>query len=787
MNMGATFVLPEDVLVFPASDLASDQRAQAPLGPGDYVITRPNAREPSTVIDKNGAALLESFRKASKIVDVVIEFSRGRGLDPQVVLGEAFPLLHKLVTANLLVPADSLQAQRIQPTLQPGEDIAGWTVEQTVHILDDTEVYRTRDAAGRSAALKIARPGHADALRPAFRHEAAVLSYLDGPPAPRLLDAGEREDRPFLLMEWCVGEPALPLARRLQHSAGPGGMTRVLPLCLAVLSAYAALQARGVVQGDIHPNNLRATEDMTVHILDFGRARILADAGPLGSPPRGGAAFYFDPQHAEAMLRGGVPPPADPRSEQYCIAVLLREMLVGRPYLDFSLEPQQMLRQIVEDRPAPFVRHGASPWPDVERVLGRALAKTSAERFASVAEFADALARAGQPDARASAAGRTAPELLTEVLARVGTDGPALKALDGASPLCSVNTGAAGVAYALYRIASVREDASLLALAELWIDRAERHVGKDEAFYNEHLDLSPATVGRISLFHTAAGVSCVDALIAIALADGARLARAVERFVRRSQGACDSLDLTLGRSSTLIGCAALLAALPPDATEARSAILALGDGLAKEIRGALAASPPIGAREGLNLGVAHGWGGVLFALLRWQEVGMRGGPDFAIESYLRELAAEGEAAGEGLRWRWIKSRAGAKEFMAGWCNDSGGLTHLWTLAERVYGREEYGELARRAALNAYEEPPATGDLCCGAAGRSYAMLDMYRHTGDGVWVDRARGLADRAATLIREWSLHRDSLYKGEVGVALLAADLDQPELSCMPLFNKEP
>jgi eukaryotic-like serine/threonine-protein kinase len=788
MDMGASFVLPEDVLVFPASELAPDLLAQAPMGADDYVVTRPNAREPSTVIDKNGAALLESFRRASTIVDVVIEFSRGRGLDPQTVLGEAFPLLHKLARANFLVPADSLQAQRIEPTFQLGEDFAEWTVQQTAHIVDDTEVYRMRDATGRSAALKIARPGHEGALRPAFRHESAVLSYLDGVPAPRLLDAGERDGRPFLLTEWRQGEPALSLARRLQHNAGPGGMARVLPLCLAVLRAYAALHARGVVHGDIHPNNLLATEDHVVHILDFGRARILDDAGPLGSPPRGGAAFYFDPKHAKAMLAESVPPPVDPGSEQYCLAVLLREMLVGRPYLDFSLESQHMLRQIVEDRPTTFVQHGATPWPDVERVLGRALAKTSAERFASVADFADALSRAGRPNRPASApTNGAAPELLSEVLARVGIERSAFKALDEASPLCSVNTGAAGVAYALYRIASVREDTSLLALAELWIERAERHASKDEAFFSELLDLSPATVGRISLFHTAAGVSCVEGLIAIALGDAVRLAGAVGRFVTRSQGACDNLDLTLGRSSTLIGCAALLAALPQDVGEARSAILGLGDGLAAAIRGALAASPAIGAGEGLNLGVAHGWGGVLFALLRWQEVASRGSPDTAIETYLNDLAAKGEAAGEGLRWQWITGRRGPKEFMAGWCNGSGGLAHLWTLAERLYGRDEYGELARRAALNACEEPPAIGDLCCGAAGRAYAMLDLYRHTGDGIWVDRARGLADRAATLIREWSLHRDSLYKGEVGVALLSADLGEPELSCMPLFNKEP
>jgi hypothetical protein len=64
-----------------------------------------------------------------------------------------------------------------------------------------------------------------------------------------------------------------------------------------------------------------------------------------------------------------------------------------------------------------------------------------------------------------------------------------------------MNSGAAGFLYALYRIASIREYASLLALAELWIDKAERYASNDAAFYCKELDLSPATVGRTSLFH----------------------------------------------------------------------------------------------------------------------------------------------------------------------------------------------------------------------------------------------------------------------------------------------
>src|SRR5229473_2641612 len=56
---------------------------------------------------------------------------------------------------------------------------------------------------------------------------------------------------------------------------------------------------------------------------------------------------------------------------------------------------RQMLPQIVEERPLPFVRHGMRPWLEVERMLGRALAKDPEQRFASVSDFADALAHAG--------------------------------------------------------------------------------------------------------------------------------------------------------------------------------------------------------------------------------------------------------------------------------------------------------------------------------------------------------------------------------------------------------
>ena len=79
----------------------------------------------------------------------------------------------------------------------------------------------------------------------------------------------------------------------------------------------------------------------------------------------------------------------------------------------------------------------------------------------------------------------------------------------------------------------------------------------------------------------------------------------------------------------------------------------------------------------------------------------------------------------------------------------------------------------------------TGNLCCGLAGRAYAMLALYRVSGDAVWWERARSLAARAAhgSSSDQWP---NSLYKGRTGIALAAAEVDRPELAALPLFEDE-
>jgi eukaryotic-like serine/threonine-protein kinase len=65
-------------------------------------------------------------------------------------------------------------------------------------------------------------------------------------------------------------------------------------------------------------------------------------------------------------------------------------------------------------------------------------------------------------------------------------------------------------------------------------------------------------------------------------------------------------------------------------------------------------------------------------------------------------------------------------------------------------------------------------------------FDVHRRLGGRAWLDRAGTLAELAARAVRRDSSCRDSLYKGEVGVAVLAAELPRPEWAALLLVERE-
>ena len=176
---------------------------------GDYAVTRPHSRIPARIVDAQAAGLLKEFRKASTISQAVIRYCRANESDPEQTIEEAFPMLDRLVNARLLVPADSDEARKIQPSLELGSRFAEAEILACLQTLDDTEVYQVRTSEGVKAALKILRPGRGAEFARMFDREAAILERLDGSPGPRLIGSGTLQDRRYLLIEWCSGRRLL--------------------------------------------------------------------------------------------------------------------------------------------------------------------------------------------------------------------------------------------------------------------------------------------------------------------------------------------------------------------------------------------------------------------------------------------------------------------------------------------------------------------------------------------------------------------------------------------------
>ncbi|HVU12109.1 MAG TPA: lanthionine synthetase LanC family protein [Phototrophicaceae bacterium] len=789
MKITDRFIIASDVKLIEVAELPEWFRAQFEYEPGDYALTRAHSRALSQIIDEQAARLFQEFQAPKTISEAVLTFSRLNKLEPQTCLNDAFPWLQQAILEQFLVSADAPQTA-VQPTYAVGDQIADYQVTRLVQFLDDTEVYEAVDGDGRNVAVKLMR-----SRQPTFDRELNALRHLDGSVNPCLLEAGEIDGRSYLVMEWCGGTDILSAAQQYREIGSDEAPKKLLALVVQLVSAYAHLHEQGVLHGDIHPRNVIVDAEAKLRIIDFGLAQPIN--GAAGAVFRGGMPSFFEPEYAAALLQNTPPPQSTMIGEVYALGALVYMVLTGMPYLNFSLEREPMLKQIVEDEPLSFAQRGLPSWTEVEPLVRQALSKEPSARFASAAAFAAALQRAQTDMTRLPRTKQpllVLPQLEQDVLKRLSFDGDLVAHGLGTAPTTSFNYGAAGIAYACYRMACAKSDADLLALAVHWLAVAKQKMADDDAFYNSAMSLTPETVGRVSPYHSAAGVHAVSAYIAHALGDLAGLQAAIQSFVAVAQADCESLDLTLGRSGVALTCGLLLDLARTLPAVDVTALLSLGSAAAERIWSEVEGYAPIGAGNPIAyLGIAHGWAGILYAALRWSQASGWTLPNSTAQR-LTELADLAEPVGQGARWAWSLAHPGST--MPGWCNGSAGHVHLWTLAYEMVGEKQHLELAQKAARNIIETRSGSGNLCCGLAGQAYALLKLHRQTGDHEWLSQARTLAEKAALAVLELrrqpldqitalDLRPEGLYKGEVGVALLATEISQPDKAVMPLFER--
>jgi len=243
-----------------------------------------------------------------------------------------------------------------------------------------------QDAPRRRVAIKVLQSRSGTALA-RFQAEAEIMARLDHPGIARVLEAGDADNHPFLVMEHVDGTTLDRFAKGLV-------LDRKLELFCALCEAVQHAHLKGVIHRDLKPSNVmvRAAEERVV-VLDFGVARLAADDGRTPSTTRAGeligTPLYMSPE--QAMLRADE---VDVRTDVYTLGVMLYELLSGElPYNARDAPLPILTCMICEDPPIALVKRDPAFAGDLDAITHKALAKDPAQRYQSVAALASDIQR----------------------------------------------------------------------------------------------------------------------------------------------------------------------------------------------------------------------------------------------------------------------------------------------------------------------------------------------------------------------------------------------------------
>jgi serine/threonine protein kinase len=241
-------------------------------------------------------------------------------------------------------------------------------------------VYRAYDTRlERNVAVKVLRtdqfiPAQLQMVLQRFEREAKSLGKLKHPNIVNVLDFGEHEGMPFLVMEYLPGGT---LKQKLGHVIP---WQEAIQTLLPVARGLSYAHQHNIIHRDVKPANILIDQNDAPILTDFGIAKLLE--GAEGHTLTGSGVGIGTPEYM-APEQGIGAHAIDARADIYSLGIVLYEMVTGRkPYIA-DTPMAVVLKQMTDPLPRPTEYAPDLP-EDVEHILFKALAKQPEDRYADM-------------------------------------------------------------------------------------------------------------------------------------------------------------------------------------------------------------------------------------------------------------------------------------------------------------------------------------------------------------------------------------------------------------------
>lgn len=221
-----------------------------------------------------------------------------------------------------------------------GSKINGFKILRFLGTGGMADVYYAENNLGMPAAVKILRSEMKNnaQIKDRFIQEAKIIKQLQHPNIRKVMDIGELDGKPVIIMEYLSG---MTLSQKIQAGKIPDiKLQKYFDQCV---QALAHTHRKNIIHRDIKPSNIFITDEDEVKIMDYGIAKIEEGFGRTRTGQTLGTILYMSPEQITDPKR------VNSKTDIYSLGVTFYHALSAKPPYDMDTGSEYVIMKKIVD------------------------------------------------------------------------------------------------------------------------------------------------------------------------------------------------------------------------------------------------------------------------------------------------------------------------------------------------------------------------------------------------------------------------------------------------------